>query len=128
MFDQLMKQNEAMLKSMQSMMGLEAMQNAMKPMVDLLEMQRTMFETLAEENMRLANELMADCLDEARLACQCESMPEMMEVQKKFAVKYQEKMAELVKSQAASLTQVSEQALKVMTENAQAVIPNIQKS
>ena len=35
-FDQLLKQNEEMLKSMQSMMNLDAFEKTMKPMTDLL--------------------------------------------------------------------------------------------
>ena len=49
MFDQLLKQNEEMLKSMQSKMNLDAFEKTMKPMADLLELQRSMLESLAEE-------------------------------------------------------------------------------
>ncbi len=40
MFDQLPKQNEEMLKSMQSMMNLDAFVNTIKPTIALLELQR----------------------------------------------------------------------------------------
>ena len=62
MFDQLLKQNEEMLKSMQSMMNLDAFEKAMKPMSDLLELQRSMLESLAEEQTQLSTEMMADAL------------------------------------------------------------------
>lgn len=48
--------------------------------------------------------MMADALEEARAVCQCEAMPELMEVHKKFLQKYQEKMATLAKTQALSWT------------------------
>ena len=38
-----------MMKSMQSMMTLDAFEQAMKPMTHLLELQRSMLESLAEE-------------------------------------------------------------------------------
>ena len=82
MFDQLLKQNEEMLKSMQSMMNLDAFEKTMKPMTDLLELQRSMLESMAEEQTQLSTEMMADALEEARAVCQCESMPELMEVHK----------------------------------------------
>ena len=58
MFDQLLKQNEAMMKSMQSMMTLDAFEQAMKPMKHLLGLQRSMLESLAEEQTQLSTELM----------------------------------------------------------------------
>ena len=82
---------------MQSMMNLDAFEKTMKPMTDLLKLQRSILESLAEEQTQLSTEMMADALEEARAACQCESMPELMEVHKKFLQKYQEKMAELAK-------------------------------
>lgn len=69
MFDQLLKQNEAMMKSMQSMMTLDAFEQAMKPMTHLLELQRSMLESLAEEQTQLSTELMTDALEEARAVC-----------------------------------------------------------
>ena len=84
MFDQLLKQNEEMLKSMPSMMNLDTIEKVFKPMTDLLGLQRSMLESLAEEQTLLSTEMMADALAEARAVCQCESMPELMEVHKKF--------------------------------------------
>ena len=114
MFDPLPKQNEEMLKSMQSMMNLDAFEKTMKPMSDLLNLQRSMLELLADEQTQLSTEMMADSLEEARAVCECESMPELMEVHKKFLQKYQEKMAELAKKQASSWTQVSEETLNFL--------------
>ena len=127
MFDQLLKQNEAMMKSMQSMMTLDAFEQAMKPMTHLLELQRSMLESLAEEQTQLSTELMTDALEEARAVCNCESVPELMEVRKNFLQKYQEKMAELAKKQASSWTQVSEEALSVMKKNAEEMAKSFQK-
>ena len=127
MFDQLLKQNEAMMKSMQSMMTLDAFGQAIKPMTHLLELQRSMLESLAEEQTQLSTELMTDALEEARAVCNCKSMPELMEVHKNFLQKYQEKMAELAKKQASSWTQVSEEALGVMKKNAEEMAKSVQK-
>ena len=127
MFDQLLKQNEAMMKSMQSMMTLDAFEQAMKPMTHLLELQRSMLESLAEEQTQLSTELMTDALEEARAVSNCESVPELMEVHKNFLQKYQEKMAELAKKQASSWTQVSEEALSVMKKNAEEMAKSFQK-
>ena len=127
MFDQLLKQNEAMMKSMQSMMTLDAFEQAMKPMTHLLELQRSMLESLAEEQTQLSTELMTDALEEARAVCNCGSVPELMEVHKNFLQKYQEKMAELAKKQASSWTQVSEEALSVMKKNAEEMAKPFQK-
>ena len=127
MFDQLLKQNEAMMKSMQSMMTLDAFEQAMKPMTHLLELQRSMLESLAEEQTQLSTELMTDALEEARAVSNCESVPELMEVHKNFLQKYQEKMAELAKKQASSWTQVSEEALSVMRKNAEEMAKSFQK-
>ena len=127
MFDQLLKQNEAMMKSMQSMMSLDAFEQAMKPMTHLLELQRSMLESLAEEQTQLSTELMTDALEEARAVSNCESVPELMEVHKNFLQKYQEKMAELAKKQASSWTQVSEEALSVMKKNAEEMAKSFQK-
>lgn len=127
MFDQLLKQNEAMMKSMQSMMTLDAFEQAMKPMTHLLELQRSMLESLAEEQTQLSTELMTDALEEARAVCNCESVPELMEVHKNFLQKYQEKMAELAKKQASSWTQVSEEALSVMKKNAEEMAKSFQR-
>jgi len=126
-FDQLLKQNEAMMKSMQSMMTLDAFEQAMKPMTHLLELQRSMLESLAEEQTQLSTELMTDALEEARAVSNCESVPELMEVHKNFLQKYQEKMAELAKKQASSWTQVSEEALSVMKKNAEEMAKSFQK-
>lgn len=127
MFDQLLKQNEEMMKTMQSMMGMEAFQKATKPMTDLLEMQRAMLESLTEQQTQLTTELMSDCLEEARQMCQCESVPEVMEIHKKFLTRYQEKMAELAKKQAASMTQLSEEALNVMKKNTKDLAKSLNK-
>ena len=127
MFDQLLKQNEAMMKSMQSMMTLDAFGQAMKPMTHLLELQRSMLESLAEEQTQLSTELMTDALEETRAVCNCESVSELMEVHKNFLQKYQEKMAELAKKQASSWTQVSEEALGVMKKNAEEMAKSFQK-
>lgn len=127
MFDQIMKQNEEMLKTMQSMMGADAMQKAMKPMTDLMAMQRSMFESIAEQQTVLATELMADYLDEASAICHCDSLPEMMEIHKKYLTKVQEKMADLAKKQAASVTQMGEETLKVMKKNSQEVAKTLKK-
>ena len=62
MFDQLLKQNEEMLKSMQWMMNLDAFEKTMKPMTDLLKLQRSILESLAEEQTQLSTEMMADAL------------------------------------------------------------------
>ena len=56
--------------------------------------------------------MMANALEKAGAICQCESMPELTEIHKKFLQQYQEKMAELTKKQASSWTQVSEKTLK----------------
>ena len=127
MFDQLLKQNQAMMKSMQSMMTLDAFEQAMKPMTHLLELQRSMLESLAEEQTQLSTELMTDALEETRAVCNCESVSELMEVHKNFLQKYQEKMAELAKKQASSWTQVSEEALSVMKKNAEEMAKSFQK-
>ena len=127
MFDQILKQNEEMMKTMQSMMGLDALQKATKPMTDLLEMQRAMFESLAEQQTQLTTELMTDYLEEARQMCQCESVPQVMEIHKKFLTRYQEKMAELAKKQAASMTQLSEEALNVMKKNTKDLASTLNK-
>lgn len=102
---------------MQSMMNLDAFEKTMKPMTDLLELLRSMLESLAEEQTQLSTEMMADALEEARAVCQYESMSELMEVHKKFPQKYQEKMAELAKKQASSWTQVSEETLNLVKKN-----------
>lgn len=127
MFDQLLKQNEAMMKSMQSMMDMSAFEQATKPMTTLLEMQRSMLETMAEQQTALTTELMSDCLDEARAVCQCDSVPEMVEIHKKYLSKYQEKMAELAKQNAHSMTQMSEETLGLMKKNAEAMAKSLQK-
>jgi len=127
MFDQILKQNEEMMKTMQSMMGLDALQKATKPMTDLLEMQRAMFESLTEQQTQLTTELMTDYLEEARQMCQCESVPQVMEIHKKFLTRYQEKMAELAKKQAASMTQLSEEALNVMKKNTKDLASTLNK-
>ncbi len=82
-----------MLKSMQSMMNLDAFEKTMKPMTDLLKLQRSMLESLAEEQTQMPTEMIADALEEARAVYQCERMPELMEDHEKFLQKYQEKMA-----------------------------------
>ena len=79
MFDQLPKQNEEMSKTMQAMMNLDAFVKTIKPMTHLLELQRSMLESLAEEQTQRSTEMMADALEEARAVCQCESMSELME-------------------------------------------------
>jgi hypothetical protein len=127
MFDQLLKQNEAMMKSMQSMMDMSAFEQATKPMTTLLEMQRSMLETMAEQQTALTTELMSDCLDEVRAVCQCDSVPEMVEIHKKYLSKYQEKMAELAKQNAHSMTQMSEETLGLMKKNAEAMAKSLQK-
>lgn len=45
MFDQPPKQSEEMLKSMQSTVNLDAFIKTIKPMIDLLELQRSMLES-----------------------------------------------------------------------------------
>jgi phasin family protein len=127
MFDQLLKQNEEMMKTMQSMMGFDAFQKATKPMTELLEMQRGMLESLTEQQTQLTTELMSDCLEEARQMCQCDSVPEVMEIHKKFLTRYQEKMAALAKKQAASMTQLSEEALSVMKKNTKDLAKTLNK-
>ena len=127
MFDQLLKQNEAMMKSMQSMMDMSAFEQATKPMTTLLEMQRSMLETMAEQQTALTTELMSECLHEARAVCQCDSVPEMVEIHKKYLSKYQEKMAELAKQNAHSMTQMSEETLGLMKKNAEAMAKSLQK-
>ena len=127
MFDHLLKQNEAMMKSMQSMMDMSAFEEATKPMATLLEMQRGMLETMAEQQTALTTELMSDCLDEARAVCQCDSMPEMMEIHKKYLSKYQEKMAELAKQNAQSMTQMSEETLGLIKKNTEAMAKSFKK-
>lgn len=127
MFDQLLKQNEEMMKTMQSMMGLDAFQKATKPMTELLEMQRAMLESLTEQQTQLTTELMSDCLEEARQMCQCDSVPEVMEIHKKFLTRYQEKMAALAKKQAASMTQLSEEALSMMKKNTKDLAKTLNK-
>ena len=82
MFDQLPKQNEEMLKSMKSKMNLDAFVKTIKPTIALLELQYSKVESLVEEQTQLSKEMMADSLEEARAVCQCESIPELMEVQK----------------------------------------------
>jgi pantothenate kinase len=69
MFDRSLKQNEEMLKSLQSMMNLDAFEKAMMPMTDLLEFQRSMLESLAEEQIQLSTEIMADAFQEVRAVC-----------------------------------------------------------
>ena len=96
-------------------------------MTHLLELQRSMLESLAEEQTLLSTELMTDALEEARAVSNCESVPELMEVHKNFLQKYQEKMAELAKKQASSWTQVSEEALSVMKKNAEELAKSFQK-
>jgi len=115
------------MKSMHSMMTLDTFEQAMKPMMHLLEFQHSMLESLAEEQIQLSNELMTDALQEARAVCNCESTPRLMEVHKNFLQKYTEKMAELAKKQAASWTQVSEEALNVMEKNAEEMAKSFQK-
>ena len=127
MFDQLLKLNEEMLKSMQSMMNLDAFEKAMKPMTDLLELQRSMLESLAEEQTQLSIEMMADALEEARTVCQCQSMPELMEVHKKFLQKYREKISDLTKKQASSWSQISEEALNLVKRNTEEMAKSLNK-
>jgi len=127
MFDQLLKQNEEMMKTMQSMMGFDAFEKATKAMTELLEMQRGMLESLTEQQTQLTTELMSDCLEEARQMCQCDSVPEVMEIHKKFLTRYQEKMAALAKKQAASMTQLSEEALSVMKKNTKDLAKTLNK-
>ena len=115
--DWLLKHNEEILKSMQSMMNLDAFEKTMKPMTDLLELQRSILESLAQEQTQLSIRLMADALEEARAVSECESMPELIEVYEKFIQKYQEKMAELMKNQASSWTLVSEETLIFVKKN-----------
>ena len=71
--------------------------------------------------------MIADSLEEARAVCQCESMPELMEVHKKFLQKYQEKMAELAQKQASSWTQVSEETLNFLKNTKKQAILAIKK-
>ena len=96
-------------------------------MTHLLELQHSMFESMAEEQTQLSTEMMMDTLEEARAVCNCESMPELLEVHKNFLQKYQEKMAELAKNPASSWTQVSEEALSVMKKNAEEMAKSFQK-
>ena len=90
----LLLQNDAMI---QSMITPDAFEQVMMPMTHLLEPQRSMLESLAEEQTQLSTELMTDALEEARAVCNCESVPELMEVHKNFLQKYQEKMVEFAK-------------------------------
>ena len=112
---------------MQSMMNLDAFEKTMKPMTDLLELLRSMLESLAEEQTQLSTEMMADALEEARAVCQYESMSELMEVHKKFPQKYQEKMAELAKKQASSWIQVSEETLNLVKKNTEEMAKSLNK-
>lgn len=80
-----------------SMITPDAFEQVMMPMTHLLEPQRSMLESLAEEQTQLSTELMTDALEEARAVCNCESVPELMEVHKNFLQKYQEKMVEFAK-------------------------------
>ena len=86
MFEQLMKQNEAMMKQFQTMMGADALAQMMKPYTNLLEMQRSVIESITEEQTRVATELMNDYLEEARQVCSCNSLPEAVEIQKAYFV------------------------------------------
>ena len=86
-----------------------------------------MLESLAEEQTQLSTEMMADALKEARAVCQCESMPALLEVYKKFLQKYQEKMAELAKKQALSWTQVSEDTLNLVNKNTEEMAKSVNK-
>ena len=90
----LLLQNDAMIKSM---ITPDAFEQVMMPMTHLLEPQRSMLESLAEEQTQLSTELMTDALEEARAVCNCESVPELMDVHKNFLQKYQEKMVEFAK-------------------------------
>ena len=83
----LLLQNDAMIKSM---ITPDAFEQVMMPMTHLLEPQRSMLESLAEEQTQLSTELMTDALEEARAVCNCESVPELMEVHKNFLQKYQD--------------------------------------
>ena len=98
-------------------MNLDAFEKTMKPMTDLLELQRSILESLAQEQTQLSIRLMADALEEARAVSECESMPELIEVYEEFLQKYQEKMAELTKNQASSWTLVSEETLNFVKKN-----------
>ena len=126
MFEQLMKQNEAMMKQFQSMMGAEAYAQMMKPYTNLLEMQRSLIETITEEQTRVATDLVNDYLEEARQVCGCNSLPEAMEVQKAYLAKVQERMAALAKKQADSFTKLGEESIHVMKQSAADLMKTMQ--
>ena len=86
-----------------------------------------MLESLAEDQTQLSPEMMVDALEEASTVCQCESMHELMEGYKKFLQKYQEKMAELAKTQASSWTQVSEETLNLAKKNTEEMAKSLNK-
>ena len=71
--------------------------------------------------------MMADALEEARTVCQCQSMPELMEVHKKFLQKYREKISDLTKKQASSWTQISEEALNLVKRNTEEMAKSLNK-
>ena len=54
-----------------------------------------MLESSTEEQTQLSTEMVADPLVEARAVCQCESLPELVEVHKKIFQKCQEKRLSL---------------------------------
>ncbi|MDP5324141.1 MAG: TIGR01841 family phasin [Litorivicinaceae bacterium] len=126
MFEQLMKQNEAMMKQFQTMMGADALAQMMKPYTNLLEMQRSVIESITEEQTRVATELMNDYLEEARQVCSCNSLPEAVEIQKAYLAKVQERMAVLAKKQAESFTKLGEESIQVMKHSAEDLMKNMQ--
>lgn len=126
MFEQLMKQNEAMMKQFQTMMGADALAQMMKPYTHLLDMQRSVIESITEEQTRVATELMNDYLEEARQVCSCNSLPEAMEIQKAYLAKVQERMAALAKKQAESFTKLGEESIQVMKHSAEDLMKTMQ--
>ena len=70
--------------------------------------------------------MMADALEEESAMCQCESMSELMEVNKKFVQKYQEKWL-VLKRQASSWTQVSEDTLNLVNKNTEEMAKPLNK-
>jgi phasin family protein len=125
-FEQLMKQNEAMMKQFQTMMGADALAQMMKPYTHLLDMQRSVIESITEEQTRVATELMNDYLEEARQVCSCNSLPEAMEIQKAYLAKVQERMAALAKKQAESFTKLGEESIQVMKHSAEDLMKTMQ--
>jgi len=121
-----MKQNEAMMKQFQSMMGADALAQMMKPYTNLLDMQRSLIESITEEQTRVATELVNDYLEEARQVCACNSLPDAVEIQKAYIARVQERMATLAKKQAETFTKLGEESIQVMKHSAEDMMKSMQ--